>query len=189
MVYILTNTHTVLKADVRPQECQPGDSCATAILHLKLKKTLSHEIFLEQQKYLDISALASFTSLNKLNQRGRFRAGLNLVEPNGQHFNFNHGSSSCGLGYALALFECWWEVILNKPGRFNFPVFATGEILASGHLKPINHLGDKIENACLFVEKSEFSVRGFYICYPEQNHDEVTEDLRNRVSNRHSAPN
>lgn len=182
MVYILTNTNTVLKTDVRPQECQPGDSCATAILHLKLKKTLSHDIFLEQQKYLDISALASFTSLNKLNQRSRFRAGLNLIEPTGQYFNFNHGSSSCGLGYALALFECWWEVALNKPGRINFPVFATGEILPSGHLNPINHLGDKIENACLFIEKSEFSEKGFYICYPEQNHDEVTKDLRNRVS-------
>ena len=182
MVYILTNTNTVLKTDVRPQECQPGDSCATAILHLKLKKTLSHEIFLEQQKYLDISALASFTSLNKLNQRSRFRAGLNLIEPRGQHFNFNHGSSSCGLGYALALFKCWWEVALNKPGGFNFPVFATGEILPSGHLNPISHLGDKIENACLFIKKSEFSLKGFYICYPEQNHDEVTEDLRNRVA-------
>ena len=181
MVHILTNTKTLLKVEVRPQESQLGDPSAKALLQLKLKQQLSLQSFVEQQEYLDSSAIAAYVSLNKLDQRQRYRAGLNLVTQDNQRFNFNQGSTSSGLGYALALFEAWWSVVLNKPGQFKFPVFATGEILTSGHVKPISHLGDKIDNACDYVTNNLKDFTSFYLCYPASNDDEISHAQRQKV--------
>jgi hypothetical protein len=181
MVYILTNTKTLLKTEVRPQESQVGDPSAKALLHLKLKQQLSLQSFAEQQEYINSSAIAAYVSLNKLDQRQRYRAGLNLVTQNNQSFNFNKGSTSSGLGYALGLFEAWWSIVLNKTGTFEFPVFATGEILTSGHVKPISHLGNKIDNACDYVTSNPKDFHTFYICYPAQNDDEISQAQRQNV--------
>lgn len=182
MVYILTNADIVLKAEVRPQESLSGDPLTKALLNLKLKRKLTQESFEEQQQYLSTSAIAVFMSLNKLDQHNRFRAGLHLAEQMGRDFNFHKGSSSSGLGYALALFECWWQSVLSKPGKFDFPVLATGEVLESGHVMPISHLDKKIANACSFVSQEEMFSNGFYICYPKQNEYDISVEQRQRVT-------
>lgn len=182
MVYVLTSTKTVLKTEVRAQKSKLGDPSTKVLLHLKLRKTLSQDAFVEQQGFLNTSAIAAYMAFNKLDRQTRFRAGLNLVEQNGQSFSFNQGSSSSGLGYALALFECWWKFVLCKPGEFDFPVFATGEILQSGQVKPISHLKEKIESACIFVQEKRCTAEKFYICYPDENDEEISDDLRRRVA-------
>ncbi|WP_019029047.1 SEL1-like repeat protein [Colwellia piezophila] len=182
MIYILTNTTTVLQTEVRPQESQIGDPSVKAQLNLTLKRKLTPQSFQDQQRYLNSSAIAAYVSLNKLDQRQRFRAGINLTTQNDDSFNFSQGSSSSGLGYALALFESWWRVVLKKPGKFEFPIFATGEILTSGHVLPISHICEKIDSVCAYVEKNQDRFTQFSICYPIQNDDDITKEQRKKIA-------
>jgi hypothetical protein len=105
MLYILTSTETILKVDVRVQESRVGDSNVEGVLNLKLKQSLTAQSFEEQQTYLTASATAAYVSFNKLDQRYRFRASINLSACNNETYNFTQGSSSSGLGYALACFD------------------------------------------------------------------------------------
>lgn len=182
MIYILTSSKTILKTEVRPQTSNSGDKAAEALLNLKLKQHLAPSTFEEQQSYLSGAAIAAHVSLNKLDQRRRYRASVDLISQGDGDFNFARGSSSSGLGYALALITAWWSRVLEKPGQIDSPVFATGEILKSGQLKPIGHLAEKIESTCAFVEdhKAEFSK--FYLCFPEENDVEITGEHRERVA-------
>jgi len=181
MIYILTTTNTILQTQVRPQESGGSDNAADGLLSLKLKKTLSTQSFDEQQKYLSIAAIAAYIALNKLDQRQSFRAKVDLISTTGESFHFSQGSSSSGLGYALALFETWWTKVLDKPGIFPSPVFATGEILPSGELKPIAHLSDKINAVCTYIQNNGEQISSFYLCYPEKNHDEITQKQITRI--------
>ncbi|GAW97861.1 MULTISPECIES: nSTAND1 domain-containing NTPase [Colwellia] len=182
MIYILTNTTTVLQTEVRPQESQIGDPSVKAQLNLTLKQKLTPQSFQDQQRYLNSSAIAAYVSLNKLDQRQRFRAGINLTTQHNDSFNFSQGSSSSGLGYALALFESWWRVVLKKPGKFEFPIFATGEILTSGHVQPISHICEKIDSVCAYVETNQDQFTQFSICYPIQNDDDITKEQRKKIA-------
>jgi len=182
MIYILTNTKIILETHVRPQESNVGDSVAQGILNLKLKQQLTPQTFLEQQNYLDISAIAAYVSLNKLDQRHRYRASVNLRPLNNESFNFTEGSSSSGLGYAIALFDSWWNAVLNKSGGFKYPVFVTGEILTSGQVQPISHITDKINSACSYVRENQDRATQFYLCYPEQNDLDISPEQRKKVT-------
>ncbi len=182
MIYILTSTQTILKADVRPQESKVGDSVAKGLLHLKLKQQLTSESFIEQEGYLGASAIAAYVSLNGLDQRHRYRASVNLVSMQNEAFNFTQGSSSSGLGYALAVFDSWWRLALQKPGRFKYPIFATGEVLTSGQVNPISHLRDKIRSTCDFVNDNKQEISQFYLCYPAQNTDAISDAQRSEVT-------
>ena len=181
MIYILTSTNTLLKTEVRPQESNVDDSVAEGLLHLKLKQQLTSQAFNEQQGYLSVAAIAAYVSLNKLDQRQRYRASLNLLPVESESFNFTQGSSSSGLGYALSLFESWWKVVLKHSGEFKYPLFVTGEILTSGQVKGISHLEDKIESACKYVKENEDTISNFYLCYPEENDAEITKEQREQV--------
>lgn len=180
MVYILTSTETVLNVDVRVQESRVGDSNVEGILNLKLKQALTTHSFKEQQAYLTASATAAYISFNKLDQRQRFRASLNLLACNNETYNFTQGSSSSGLGYALACFNAWWRINLQKNSAFAHPVFATGEVLTSGHIKAIGHIVEKLESTCKYVEQQD-SISSFYLCYPQDNDKDIPEPLRKRL--------
>jgi len=182
MIYILTSTKTILKADVRPQESKVGDSVAKGLLHLKLKQQLTSESFNEQEEYLETAAIAAYVSLNGLDQRYRYRASVNLTSMQNETFNFTHGSSSSGLGYALSMFDAWWRLVLQKPGRFKYPIFATGEVLTSGQINPISHLSDKIRSTCDFVNANKQVISQFYLCYPELNNEDITDSQRREVT-------
>ena len=182
LIYILTSTNTLIKTEVRPQESKAGDSVSEGLLSLKLKQQLLPDSFKEQQGYLSMAAIAAYVSLNKLDQRQRYRASVNLLSVNSTEFNFTKGSSSSGLGYALALFESWWSRVLNKQGQFKYPIFATGEILTSGKINSISHLENKINAACSFVEKSHGSISKFYLCYPDKNDSEISQQQRIKIS-------
>ena len=181
MIYILTSTSTLLKTEVRPQVSNVDDSVAEGLLHLKLKQQLTSQAFNDQQSYLSVAAIAAYVSLNKLDQRQRYRASLNLLPVESESFNFTQGSSSSGLGYALSLFESWWKVALKHSGEFKYPLFVTGEILTSGQVKGISHLEDKIESACKYVKENEDTISNFYLCYPEENDAEITKEQREQV--------
>ena len=180
-IYILTSTETILEAIARPQESHVGDSAAKGLLNLQLKQQLTSSSFDEQQGYLSTSATAAYVSLNKLDQRHRYRASINLNPINSDSFNFVQGSSSSGLGYALALFQTWWEAVLHNTDSFQFPVFATGEILPSGQVNAIGHLNKKIDSLCTYVESNKSSIDRFYLCYPSNNNNEITPEERTRI--------
>ena len=181
MLYILTSTETILNIDVRVQESRVGDSNVEGVLNLKLKKTLTAQSFEEQQAYLTTSATAAYVSFNKLDQRHRFRASVNLLACNNETYNFTQGSSSSGLGYALACFDAWWRINLQKNSAFAHPVFATGEVLTSGHIKAIGHIVEKLESTCKYVEQNKDSISSFYLCYPQDNDKDIPDALRNCV--------
>ena len=181
MIHILTNTKTILKTEVRPQESRIGDESVKSVLSLQLKQVLTDTSFTEQQYYLQSSATAAYVSFNKLDQRIRFRASVNLVACNNLTFNFTQGSSSSGLGYALACFDAWWRLSLTKDNHFRYPIFATGEVLTSGQINPIGHIVDKIESVCTYVEESQPTISNFYFCYPLDNDAEIPQILRNRL--------
>jgi TPR repeat protein len=181
MLYILTSTETILNVDVRVQESRVGDSNVEGVLNLKLKQALTAQSFAEQQSYLTASATAAYVSFNKLDQRHRFRASVNLLACNNETYNFTQGSSSSGLGYALACFDAWWRINLEKNSSFFHPVFATGEVLTSGHIKAIGHIVEKLESTCKYVEKNQDSISSFYLCYPQDNDKDIPEPLRKRV--------
>ena len=182
MIYILTSTKTILKADVRPQESKLGESVAKGVLNLKLKQQLTSESFSEQGRYLEEAAIAAYVSLNGLDQRYRYRASVNLVSMQSEVFNFTQGSSSSGLGYALAVFDSWWRLVLKKTGGFEHPIFATGQVLTSGQVSPISHLSDKIQSTCEFVSTHKPEISQFYLCYPEQNTNDISDTQRREVT-------
>lgn len=181
MIHILTSSSTILKVEVRPQESRIGDSNIKGVLSLMLKKTLTDESFAEQQGYLQSSATAAYISLNKLDQRSRFRASVNLKSCDNSTFNFTQGSSSSGLGYALACFQAWWIHNLAKKVSFNKPIFATGEVLTSGQINQIAHITEKAESICNYVEKNQNTISSFYFCYPDSNKDEISPSLKKRL--------
>jgi TPR repeat protein len=181
MLYILTSTETILNVDVRVQESRVGDSNVEGVLNLKLKQTLTAQSFAEQQSYLTASVIAAYVSFNKLDQRHRFRASINLLACNNETYNFTQGSSSSGLGYALACFDAWWRLNLQKNSSFAHPVFATGEVVTSGHIKAIGHIVEKLESTCKYVEQHLDSIPSFYLCYPQDNDKDIPEQLRKRV--------
>lgn len=181
MIHILTSTTTILKVGVRPQESRIGDSNVKAALSLKLKQTLTDESFIEQQGYLQSSAIAAYISLNKLDQHSRFRANVNLFACNNKAFNFTQGSSSSGLGFALACFDAWWRLKLNKNSHFEHPIFATGEVLTSGQINSIAQITEKIESVCNYVEENKDNIPKFYFCYPASNDEEISASLKERL--------
>jgi TPR repeat protein len=181
MIYILTSTETILNVDVRVQESRIGDSNVEGVLNLKLKQALTPQSFEEQQTYLTASATAAYVSFNKLEQRHRFRASVNLLACNNETYNFTQGSSSSGLGYALACFDSWWRINLQKNSSFSHPVFATGEVLTSGHIKTIGHIVEKLESTCKYVEQNQDSISSFYLCYPQDNDKDIPGALRKRL--------
>ena len=181
MIHILTSTTTILKVGVRPQESRIGDSNVKAVLSLKLKQTLTDESFIEQQGYLQSSAIAAYISLNKLEQHSRFRANVNLFACNNKAFNFTQGSSSSGLGFALACFDAWWRLKFNKNSHFKHPIFATGEVLTSGQINSIAQITEKIESICNYVEENKDNIPKFYFCYPASNDEEIPASLKERL--------
>jgi hypothetical protein len=180
-IYILTNTETILEVDIRPQESHVGDSVAEGLLKLQLKQQLTANSFDEQQSYPSTASIATYVSLNKLDQRRRYRASVNLASAKAEEFNFAKGSSSSSLGYALALFESWWSRVLNKPRTFDHPIFATGEVMTSGGIRPIGHMASKVDAVCTYVEENTTTIPTFYLCYPEQNDLDITTEQRNRL--------
>jgi len=182
MIYILTSTDILIQPIVRPQESSLGDPAVSARLSLQLKKQLLTESYLEQQNYLNSAAKAVYISLNKLDQRQRFCAKVNLKAITGQDFHFVQGSSSSGLGYALSVFESWWQKVLNKTGTFKYPVFATGEILPSGQVNRISHLPEKISAMCSYVKQHTNEISCFYFCFPSSNDKDISQELRKEIT-------
>ena len=177
MIYIPTSTSTILKVHSRPQEPRDSDPVACAELDLRLKKNISADSFSEQTDYLSNAAKASFVALNPIDQKNRFGARVSLNPINSDHFNFSQGSSSSGLGYALGIFESWWALALEKPSKFESPIFATGEIGRSGAISAISHINEKLESVCDLAEQYREDFNKFVFCYPKDNQSHIDVNL------------
>lgn len=182
MVHILTSTQTIIKIVVRAQVTREAEQVVHASLVLKLKKTLTTESFDEQSTYLDSAAIASFTALNPIDQKHKFRSNINLQAINSDSFNFTGGSSSSGLGYSLALFISWWQDILKKSVVNKYPIFATGEVSNTGELFEIGFVEEKLQSLCDFVEKNNV-LSPFYVCYPFANDRDIHSSTKERIKN------
>ena len=88
MVSILTSTRTIINVSVRPQQSNVGDPIASSHLSLQLKTKMSPESYMEQQKFLDVATKSAYVSLNKLDQRHRYRAKVDLKSTLNFPFNF-----------------------------------------------------------------------------------------------------
>jgi hypothetical protein len=180
MIHILTSTQSIIKVCVRAQVTREADQAVHASFGLKLKNTLTTESFDEQSTYLDSAAIASFTALNPLDQKYKFRSNISLQAINSDTFNFTSGSSSSGLGYSLALFICWWQDILKKEVGGKYPIFATGEVSNTGEIFEIGFIEEKLESLCNYVEKNS-AVSPFYVCYPLANDKAVHTSTKERI--------
>ncbi|HQT04001.1 MAG TPA: PEGA domain-containing protein [Thiotrichales bacterium] len=176
-VYILTSIQQLFSVEVRAQESRQGDGASSANLALSLKQQLSADAFDEQQNYLSTAATAVYVSLNKIDQRNRFKASVQLTSDT-QDFNFIAGSSSSGLGYALALFDAWWTIQLGKPG-YTQTLYATGEIATNGEIIGIEYVAEKINH--LLVKLDNQSPGSFVICLPKANENDIDAELRQRI--------
>jgi hypothetical protein len=182
MVHILTSTQTIIKIIVRAQVTREAEQAVHASLGLKLKKTLTTESFDEQSTYLDSAAIASFTALNPIDQKQKYRSNINLQTINSDTFNFTGGSSSSGLGYSLALFISWWQDILKKNVVNNYPIFATGEVSNTGEIFAIGFIEEKLHSLCDYVEKNS-GASPFYVCYPLANDRDIQSSTKERIQN------
>lgn len=173
MVYVLTSSGNILRVDVRPQKSRVADLATTAGLDKSLlKQDMSKDAFVEQQSYLGTAAVAAYVSLNKLDQRNRFRVAVNLKSHSLEGLNFIKGSTSSGLGYSLAIFNTFWTTTLNKGVGLKKPVFATGEIQKNGEIKRIGHIEAKLSSVLEFVELNK--IKSFFICIPRENKEELS---------------
>lgn len=180
MVHILTSTQTIIEIIVRAQITRESDPAVHADLGLKLKKTLTTESFDEQSTYLDSAAIASFTALNPIDQKQKYRSNIHLQAINSDTFNFTGGSSSSGLGYSLALFISWWQDILKKNVVNNYPIFATGEVSNTGEVFAIGFIEEKLQSLCDYVEKNS-AASPFYVCYPLANDREIQTSTKEHI--------
>lgn len=167
MVFVLTSSQDILEVTVRPQASRKNEPAVNANLTLNLKTQLSEEVYLEQNDYLSIAAQAYYSSINKLDKRHRFKASVSFQNKTNSNINLTKGSSSSGLGYALALFDAFWTLVLNKGDGLSGPIFATGEILNNGEIRAISHVEEKIQGAINFCETNQ--IANFTVCVPESN--------------------
>src|SRR5690554_2556427 len=165
VVFILTSSKEILEVKVRPQEPRKNDPAVSASLVLKLKSQIANEVFLEQNNFVTKAAEAFYSSINKLDKRTRFKASVNLINQSGQSINLAQGSSSSGLGYALALFEAFWLQSLKKEKGFADEVFATGEVLSNGEIRPVDFADEKAKAIIPFCK--QHSIANFYLCLPK----------------------
>ncbi|MGB2739437.1 MAG: hypothetical protein WBC60_02640 [Cognaticolwellia sp.] len=167
---------------MRAQVTREAEQAVHASLGLKLKKTLTTESFGEQSTYLDSAAIASFTALNPIDKKHKYKSNINLQAINSDTFNFTGGSSSSGLGYSLALFISWWQDILKKNVVNNCPIFATGEVSNTGEVFEIGFIEEKLQSLCDYVEKNSV-VSPFYVCYPLANDRDIQSSTKERIQN------
>lgn len=165
MVFILTSSEDILEVAVRTQEARQNDPAISANLMLKIKSQVANEVFIEQNTYICKAAEAFYSSINKLDKRTRFKASVNLINHTGEGINLAQGSSSSGLGYTLALFNAFWLQSLKKEKGFDAPVFATGEILSNGEIRPVDFADEKARAIIPFCK--QHSITDFYLCIPE----------------------
>jgi hypothetical protein len=180
MVNILTSTQTIIQVLVRTEVPREIEQVMNTRLGLKLKKTLSQESFDEQSKYLDAATIASFISLNPIDQKHKYRSNINLQAINNDTFNFSGGSSSSGLGYSLALFTSWWQDILKRDIPKNYPIFATGEVSKTGEIFEIGFIEEKLQSVCNYIENHR-TLNAFYICYPTANDSGILESTKQKI--------
>ena len=180
MIYILTSSGNTLEVDVRLQEVRKGDPAIHATLALALKPVLSKEVFLEQQNYLITSSKAAFVALNKIDQRNRFKASVNIRSTSSDSVNLISGSSSVCLGFTLALFDAFWTTQLHKGEGLKTTIFATGQVQNNGDIKAISYLKEKLRGTIAFAKKNQLSQ--FIICVPESNVDEISDTLRKEIA-------
>jgi hypothetical protein len=180
VIHVLTSAGLMLKVIVRPLESRSGDPVASANLSLKLRSSMSEEVFAEQQVYLNSAAVAAYISLNKLDKSTRYKASVSLTGSTNAGVNLIKGSSSSGLGYALALFNGYWKHQLDRGDGFSLPVFATGEVLNNGELRKIGHIADKLESTLAFTQQSD--IPKFFVCIPAANLADISQDLLDRLS-------
>ncbi len=177
-IYILTSSNLLFKTDSYVEQNRQHDYTAQGVLNLKLEQYFGLSVFKEQKDYLQKSAIASYLAFNKLEQRQNFRAKLNLIPTTSHSFQLCAGSSSSGLGYALALFQTWRIEIFNKNG-FSKPIFSTGQINQAGDIEKISHLDQKITTLLQFVQNQQ--IQSFDFCFPKQNEADITPQQRQNI--------
>lgn len=173
MIHILTSSGSVVKVSTRAQSVRTGDPAVVASLARIMKPKFSDGVFAEQQSYLTTAAYAAFAALNKIDQRKRYRTSVTLTDESSMGLNFIQGSTSSGLGFALALFESFWSGSLGKGTAFEDPIFTTGEINNQGLISPVSYIDEKLLGVIEYCQSKQLG--SFKVCLPVQNYHQLSE--------------
>ncbi len=183
-MYILLSSDTTLYKVETFKRSRPAVATkATAVLSPKVNGSLPGALRLEQAKFVTVAAEAAYSTLNYDDRKKRLHAVIDLSSTESQLTWLAPDSTSVGLGYAIALY-LEWRSQLDKYSHIDFEIFATGEIHAGGLVTSIDHLSQKITAACNQMDQQPLRAGKkplFVILYPEDNQNEVTEDLVSRV--------
>jgi hypothetical protein len=117
--------------------------------------------------------------LNPIYKYKKYRSKIILEAIDNETFNLAQGSSSSGLGYSLALFLNWWQIVLNKKVVNNFELFATGEISNTGEIFEIDFLNEKIQSLLRYLEAND--IENFILCYPMANDGDIERTVKEKI--------
>ncbi len=129
----------------------------------------------QQRGYAQKAAEAAHVSLSPLDWHHKLLGQLTLTPICGDALVFEAGSSSAGLGYALALHVAFRRK-LGKHLPATMPVvFATGAVESSGVVEKIGHLATKLQGA-FHCAQSHHAGEPFVVYYPKANEADVSDE-------------
>ena len=168
-----------MNISVETEELRESDKAVDASLKLDQKRKFSAETFKEQNQFIDSAAIAAYSALNPIYKQIKYRSKISLETTDNEIFNLSQGSSSSGLGYSLALFLNWWQVVHNKNIENDFEIFATGEVSNSGEIFKIEFLNEKIQSILRYLEVTD--IKNFFLCYPSENDGNIEQAVKEKI--------
>ncbi|MGY6476627.1 nSTAND1 domain-containing NTPase [Vibrio parahaemolyticus] len=176
MYILLSSTEQAYRVGVRLQRAS-ADAAQVSVTFSGTTVPKLGERAAQQLGYAQKAAEAAHVSLSPLDWHHKLLGQLTLTPICGDALVFEAGSSSAGLGYALALHVAFRRK-LGKHLPATMPVvFATGAVESSGVVEKIGHLATKLQGA-FHCAQSHHAGEPFVVYYPKANEADVSDEYR-----------
>ncbi|EPU1007285.1 tetratricopeptide repeat protein [Vibrio cholerae] len=174
MYILLSSTEQAYRVGVRLQRAS-ADAAQVSVAFSGTTVPKLGERAAQQLGYAQKAAEAAHVSLSPLDWHHKLLGQLTLTPICGDALVFEAGSSSAGLGYALALHLAFRRK-LGKHLPATMPVvFATGSVESSGVVEKIGHLATKLQGA-FHCAQSHHAGEPFVVYYPKANEADVSDE-------------
>ncbi|EGR4407141.1 tetratricopeptide repeat protein [Vibrio cholerae] len=174
MYILLSSTEQAYRVGVRLQRAS-ADAAQVSVTFSGTTVPKLGERAAQQLGYAQKAAEAAHVSLSPLDWHHKLLGQLTLTPICGDALVFEAGSSSAGLGYALALHVAFRRK-LGKHLPATMPVvFATGAVESSGVVEKIGHLATKLQGA-FHCAQSHHAGEPFVVYYPKANEADVSDE-------------
>ncbi|HAS6306997.1 TPA: hypothetical protein I7213_09580 [Vibrio vulnificus] len=174
MYILLSSTEQAYRVGVRLQRAS-ADAAQVSVAFSGTTVPKLGERAAQQLGYAQKAAEAAHVSLSPLDWHHKLLGQLTLTPICGDALVFEAGSSSAGLGYALALHLAFRRK-LGKHLPATMPVvFATGAVESSGVVEKIGHLATKLQGA-FHCAQSHHAGEPFVVYYPKANEADVSDE-------------